>query len=102
MDVPIMHTPRPTIEVEDLEDAKRYKCAMNYRDYDNGARFCFRRKSIVRTEWDWPWPRIYGLPDKHNISDWLDMIDEWKYEGNNSGELNDRVEYCISILLAYF
>lgn len=95
-----MGTPRPTIEVDDLDVDTRYwpKCANV--DYDNGARYCFRIGKVEYLLWKWPWSELIGLPTRETLAEWVRLIDEWKIA--NIGTFNDDyVEKCIRGLIHY-
>jgi hypothetical protein len=94
-----MGTPRPTIEVDNLDTQTRPwpKCAKVC--YDNGGRFCFRIGKKAH-KWKWPWPEYIGIPTRSTVNEWFDDLEEWK---DNTLEIVD-IEYldeCIRKMICY-
>lgn len=73
-----MGTPRPTINVQNLSENKRYwPEGMNLK-YDIGARFAFRIGKLDGNWWQWPWPEWIGLPTREDLPQWIKLIDGWR------------------------
>jgi hypothetical protein len=95
-----MGTPRPTIEVDNLDVVSRPWPNCVNQNYDHAARYCFRLGKMEYVLWKWPWPELIGLPTRLTLAEWVELIDEWKIE--NIGKFNDdHVEKCIRGLIHY-
>jgi hypothetical protein len=95
-----MGTPRPTIDVDNLELEKRSWPKGVNRDYDNGSRYCFRIGKIEFVLWKWPWPEYIGLPTRDTLEDWIHLIYDWKVA--NMGMIDiDHVEKCVRGVINY-
>jgi hypothetical protein len=95
-----MGTPRPTIDVDNLDIETRPwpKCVNQH--YHNGERYCFRVGKMEYVRWKWPWPEWIGIPKHENIEVWLDLIGAWKRA--NLGKYDvDYMDKCIAGMLRY-
>ena len=72
-----METPRPRINVENLENSGRYLTNLKGApDYCKGDRFCFKL-GPCDGYWRWPWPEWIGLPTKSTVKEWVKLMDGW-------------------------
>lgn len=95
-----MGTPRPTIEVDNLNvDIRPWPNGAN-QNYDKAARYCFRIGKMEYVLWKWPWPEIIGLPTRATLAEWVQLIDEWKIVSIGKFD-DDHVEKCIRGLIHY-
>jgi hypothetical protein len=95
-----MGTPRPTIEVDDLDLEERKWPNGVCRNYDDGARYCFRIGNIDYVLWKWPWPEWIGIPTHETSDRWLELIGYWK--NTNAGKYDiDYMNKCVAAMLRY-
>jgi hypothetical protein len=95
-----MGTPRPTIEVYNLDTETRPWPKGANQNYDNRGRYCFRIGKMQYVTWKWPWPEVIGIPIRETLAEWVQLIDEWKIA--NIGKFDDdHVEKCIRGLIHY-
>lgn len=95
-----MDTPRPTIDVDDVDLEQRKWPNGVYRDYDNGARYCFRIGKMEYVLWKWPWPEWIGIPIRETSDRWLELIGYWK--NTNMGKYDiDYMDKCVAAILRY-
>ena len=73
-----MGTPRPIVEVENLQEKMRSWPNAGHMDYDNGARFSFRLGKLDGNWWRWPWPEWIGLPTRDDLPHWIQLVDGWR------------------------
>ena len=82
-----MGTPRPTIQVENLSVNERSWPGGPNWDYDNGVRFAFRIGKLDEGWWGWPWPEWIGLPTRREFTEWMRLINGWKFLLSNKEDI---------------
>jgi hypothetical protein len=96
----MVETPRPTINVENLENGNRSLSDIKgCPNYDKGGRFCFRL-GPCDGYWRWPWPEWIGLPTKSTVKEWVELMNGWMVLVMDPNK-KDNVEKHIGKLLPY-
>jgi hypothetical protein len=95
-----MSSPRPTIEVENLNLSTRvWPNNEKIILYDEGARYSFKL-GPCDNYWKWPWPSWIGLPNKTNVKEWIQLLDGWVLFVMDPKD-KDKVEQHIGQLMPY-